>query len=323
MDALREPHRGARPRILEPSDAVDPRAGRVDCRPEAQRDEALAGPSLEHRAGSPLAHELERRDAGVIGDDRASPGSRRHRGERQATVVRRGLVEQEARLRQVAAEVRGERARLVTAEEAARRVAEARQRGVQAGAEGDASAAHPLGHRDHQRKRGHQVRRDLALERPPLGERSADEAQLAGGEVAEPAVDELGGGAGRGTAEIAGVHERDAQPCAGGLVGDSTAHDAGADHEHVERPRAQGLERLGPAREAQGLSAPVLPSGRTRRSPPRQASAACACAPPGTRAGRRRRITLRASCGSSSGRSAAPGRRRSTSSPARRRIPRS
>ena len=223
-------------------------------RKRAAYDEALAGPTLEHRAGSSLADELERHGApGVIGDDRASPGSRGHRGERQAAVVRRGLVKEEARLRQVAAQVRGERARLVTTEEAARRVAEARQRGVQAGAEGDTPAAHPLGHRDHQRERGHHLRRDAPLERPPLRERRANEAQLAGGEVAEPAVDELRGGAGRGAAEVAGIHERDAQAGAGGFVGDPAAHDAGADHEHVERPRAQGLERIGSASEGQGL----------------------------------------------------------------------
>ena len=75
MDALREPHGRARPWIFgAPLYTVDPRAGRVD-RAEAQRDEALAGPTPEHRARSPFAHELERDDAGVIGDDRAPPAA--------------------------------------------------------------------------------------------------------------------------------------------------------------------------------------------------------------------------------------------------------
>ena len=87
--------------------------------------------------------------------------------------------------------------------------------------------------RQHEAHRPDQVRRhpqqDLAL-----GQRLAHEAEPAVLEIAQAAVDELGGG-GRGAGgEIVLLDQEDAQAAAGGVAGDARAVDAAADDGEVE-----------------------------------------------------------------------------------------
>ena len=64
--------------------------------------------------------------------------------------------------------------------------------------------------------------------------RLAYEADVPESEVAEPAVDQLGGRARRPAAEVAGVDEGHTEADARGVRGDRGADDPAPDHEQVE-----------------------------------------------------------------------------------------
>src|SRR5262249_42677675 len=76
--------------------------------------------------------------------------------------------------------------------------------------------------------------RGVAQEPAALAQGLADEADVAEFEVAEPAVDELGGGAAGAGGEVALVDEADAEPAEGGVQRDAGAGDAAAEEEEVE-----------------------------------------------------------------------------------------
>jgi len=69
-------------------------------------------------------------------------------------------------------------------------------------------------------------------------------------EVAQAAVDHLGGGAAGGAAKIAGVDQCSSEPGAGRLVGDTAADDAPADDQQVEL----GFGQLFKGASASGLA---------------------------------------------------------------------
>ena len=182
------------------------------------------------------AHLDARRDA------RAGARSGAGDGDRQARVV--GLVVDVAAGRAQAGgpQRRDERARGRRAQQAPAAVGEAPEAAVQH--EPGAQRRRPDGAAavdgDEERARPHEVRRDDARERMALGVRLAHEADVAHLQVAQAAVDQLGGRA-RGLAgEVAALHERDAQAGARSEPGDGAAHDAAADDEQVEG----GAERV-------------------------------------------------------------------------------
>jgi hypothetical protein len=86
-----------------------------------------------------------------------------------------------------------------------------------------------------------QVRRDPA-HLLPLERRGAHEGHVPERQVAEAAVDQLGGAARRAGGEVAGLEERDAEPPARRLPGDARAADAAPDHGQVEAPGLQAIE---------------------------------------------------------------------------------
>jgi hypothetical protein len=89
-------------------------------------------------------------------------------------------------------------------------------------------------YRDQERQRPHQVRRH-ALQRLPLAERLAHELEVPQLQVAQAAVDELGGlrrGAG---GEVALLEERDGDAAKGEVARDARAGHTAPDHDHVER----------------------------------------------------------------------------------------
>ena len=99
-----------------------------------------------------------------------------------------------------------------------------------------------LVHREEEGQAPDQVRGDHAHEAAPLLVRLADEPNVAEAQVAEAAVDELRGRARRRRAEVALVNQRDHEPCARRLVGDSGSDDPGADDQEVELAAPELLE---------------------------------------------------------------------------------
>ena len=79
------------------------------------------------------------------------------------------------------------------------------------------------------------MRGDDPEEGAALRVRFPNELDVAEPEIAQAAVDELGGGARRGAAEVCPVEEGDAKPRSRGLVRDARPDYAAADDEEVER----------------------------------------------------------------------------------------
>jgi hypothetical protein len=79
----------------------------------------------------------------------------------------------------------------------------------------------------------------------PFPERLANEAELERFEVAQPAVDQLGGGRGRRSAKIALVAEIDGKAAACCIACDAAAVDAAAYDGKIEDQLAQPLAILG------------------------------------------------------------------------------
>ena len=77
--------------------------------------------------------------------------------------------------------------------------------------------------------RGGDLHQDAALDGALVGD-----ADLAVGEVAQAAVDQLGGPARRAEGEVVGVDGERGQSAGGGVEGDAGAGDAEADDEHVD-----------------------------------------------------------------------------------------
>ena len=80
-------------------------------------------------------------------------------------------------------------------------------------------------------------------ERVHLGERLADEAEVAEAKVAQPAVDQLRRRARCARCEVVALDERDPESVSGGDLGDAGSDDSAADDEQVEPSRPQAVER--------------------------------------------------------------------------------
>ena len=88
----------------------------------------------------------------------------------------------------------------------------------------------------------HEVRRQALGEQAPLVQRFADQAEVEALQIAQAAVDELAGPAGRAGGEVALLDQRDREAAAGGVERDTAAGDASADDQHVEELGAEPLE---------------------------------------------------------------------------------
>ena len=100
----------------------------------------------------------------------------------------------------------------------------------------------------------------------------ANESNVAEPQVAQPAVDQLGGSTRGGTGEVAFVDERDLEPVRRRRLRDSGADDAAADHEQVELPRRESLE-CGYAVHGHPRNSRAARSGRSVKRPATPASA--------------------------------------------------
>ena len=115
----------------------------------------------------------------------------------------------------------------------ARQQRAARKMVVQEEPDADHPARPQLGHvRHHEARRPDQVpgnaQQDLAL-----GERLAHQLELVLLEVAQPAVDQLGGRRRRGARQVVALHEDRRQAAAGCVARDAGAIDAAADDQQI------------------------------------------------------------------------------------------
>ena len=111
---------------------------------------------------------------------------------------------------------------------------------------------------DDERQRLDEVRRErdhqLALE-----QRLADEAEVEVLQVAQAAVDELGGAARRARGVVGALDERDAVAARGGVERDAGAGDPAADDDDVERLGGERFERVGAVDHRRAVSQAAWP----------------------------------------------------------------
>ncbi len=94
--------------------------------------------------------------------------------------------------------------------------------------------------------RVNQVGRRMEAQAFALAQGLEHEAHLALGQVAQTAVNQLGGMRRSRTGEVAAIDQGDAQPAHRGVTGDGCAVDASADYRQVEGLSAQAVELIGP-----------------------------------------------------------------------------
>jgi hypothetical protein len=164
--------------------------------------------------------------------------------ETQAAVVCPRIGVDPARTKLLDAKRRNASPRALGRDESA--VALTRQRGVgpQSRLDGERVIGAVPVEREKKRLTADEVRCHDLHERAPFPMSLPDEANVAEPQVAEAPVDELRRGAGGLGAEVRPVDEGDGEPGAGRLAGDTGADDAAADHQEVEAPGLQPLERL-------------------------------------------------------------------------------
>ena len=105
----------------------------------------------------------------------------------------------------------------------------------------------------------HEVRSVAGHQDSAFDRAAAGDADVAGGEVAQAAVHQLGAPPAGAERQVVLLHQHDAQPAGRGVQGDAGAGDAAADHDDVERLRRRPSAASSAARRA-ALSAvePVM-----------------------------------------------------------------
>ncbi len=106
-----------------------------------------------------------------------------------------------------------------------------------------AALPHVVLQRDQERHRSYEVRRELGQQQTALLERLPDQREVELFEVAQAAVNQLAGPAGRAGGEVARLHQGDRQTTGGGVQRHSRAGHPAADDDHVEGFRPHPLDR--------------------------------------------------------------------------------
>ncbi len=252
--ALGEADGGGRVRVLHLPQVVDPGAGGVQDEPGVDTELGAVGAVLQLGAGDPAPGEAEPGDGRVVEDDRARVDGRADRHQRHAGVVHLVVAVDRDRLQVVRTQLGHIALGLGRGDDVADAVAERRERGVGEDARAELGRAVRAALVDGQveGERVGQVRGHLAGDRAPLEVVLRDQLHRAGLEVAQTAVEELGGGGGGGAGEVAGVHQSHPQPGLRGMPGGGDAQDAAADDQEVVRGPGQLLPGLGAARQRAG-----------------------------------------------------------------------
>ena len=238
---LAQRHRRACSRILQPPDVVDPRPGGVDDGAHANL-ERLPGQCVSELGDRP-AFEPGQLDS--VDHGRARIGRAAQVREAEPCVIGLGVGVETGGAKAVEPERRHERRRGSGRDHPPPLRDGAGQSRVrpERPADGDAAVRAAAVDRQHELQRRDEMGRDVAAEGMHLGERLADEAEVAEAQVAEPAVDELRRCTRRARGEVVALDDRDVEPVPGRNLGDAGADDPAADDEKVEPPRAQTLER--------------------------------------------------------------------------------
>ena len=223
---------------------------------------------------------VEADDPAAVGDGGTMRGGGARDGEHEPGVVDRGVVVDVAVGELVPRQRRHVGVRLVDVE-ALVQLADAPAAGEvvhphrRAERPGDAAIDQPVAFEDRQEEREDLDEvRGVVAQPLALAERLVDEADVAGLEVADAAVDQLGALRRRPGGEVVGLDEGRAQASRGRVEGDSGAGDAAADDQHVEVLGGQPARPSPPdrtvARRAAATSRPHhrddLPTGTGRRN---------------------------------------------------------
>ena len=188
---------------------------------------------------------VESDDLAARRDRRAAGRGRARDGDDEARVVGLVVVVDAACAQPVRSQRGGQRERAGGRDDQRRAVAEARERAVgdHAGADRDRAVRAVGAQRHAEAQRAHEVGGDDTGERTALGVRLAHELHVAHAQVAEAAVDQLGGRARRPRGEVVALEQRDAQSGPRGDPRDAGADDPAADDHDVERLVSEGRLR--------------------------------------------------------------------------------
>ncbi len=211
------------------------------------RDLLARGRAHLDAGGRPVAH-VQPDDLAARRDGRAAGRRGARDRDHEAGIVGLMVVVDAAGAQAVGSERRCQGVRAVRRDDQRGSVAEAGEGAVgnHAGPDHD-RPVRPVGaQRHHEAERPHEVRRDDAGERAALGVGLAHQLDVAHPQVAEPAVDQLGGGARRPRGEVVALAQRDAQSGSRGDPGDAGPDDPSPDDDEIERVALEGLlQRVG------------------------------------------------------------------------------
>jgi len=126
----------------------------------------------------------------------------------------------------------------------------------QPGAEEGAVPRHPP-QRHQDRHRVHQMGRDLLDQQTSLLQRLAYQLDVELLQIAQTAMDQFAGTAGRSGRPVPLLDHGDPQPAARSVKGDAAAGGAAADDEHVEEVGGEALERRRPLRRSERCGVPA------------------------------------------------------------------
>ena len=274
VHALREAAERGRPRVLEGTNAVDPRSRRVHDR-ACLHGERLAREAIAQlRATHATRFVPERDHLRVVRDHTARGGGRAHVRKAEPAVVRERVDVHTAAAQAVEAEIGDALSRTRGRQQAADPVTGERR--VQR--EPEPQRPRPVGaipvEREQERQPADEVRRNGLEQRAALAMSLAHELDVAEAEIAKPTVDQLRRRARSRSAEVAAVDERDRKPGPRCLVRDPRADDPAADDEQVEPAPDERVEvshsgfvqARQPAASVTSMRANVAPKGFVSRA---------------------------------------------------------
>lgn len=249
MRALRQADGRRRVLVLHLPQVVDPRPGRVQHETGRHAELVTRYPVPELRAGHPAPGEAQARDLGVVehggtGLDGPADRHQRHPGVVHLVVAVHGHGLEVVRT-QLGHVLRGLRRR----EQVPHAVTEGRQRRVREDTRAQLRrAVRPaLVHGEVERERIRQVGGHLTGDRTALEVVLRHQLHRAGLQVAQTAVEQLGGGGGGRAGEVAGVDQGHPQARLCGMPGGGDAQNPATDHQEVVCRLGQLLPGLGTA----------------------------------------------------------------------------
>ncbi len=237
VDALGGPHRQLAAPAGHRLDVVGPHPRGVDGLPGADVDLPAALEVVDPHPGDPVALAQQARHPGAGGDQRTVVGGGPGNEHRVPGVVDLGVPVLDRAHQGVRAQ-RGDGAQRRPPGQVA--MARHRPAGTAEGVvehhpSADVGAfPSPVGQREQERDRADEVRAERVQQQRPLPQRLTDERDVELFEVAQTAVDQLAGPAGRAGREVARLDQRHGQPTGGRVERDTCAGDAPADDDDVD-----------------------------------------------------------------------------------------